>query len=289
MRVAFIDSEKAAYPLRLLCRVLQVSKSGYYAWLRRDPSVRALEDEKLRPKVVEAFERGRGTYGSVRVLRELVAEGFEIGRRRVARLMAEMGLAGLPARKFQTTTDSNHAKPIAANVLNRDFKASRPNEKWVTDITYVSTAEGWLYVATVIDLYSRRVVGWSTGESLETSLCLKALSMALSHRRNLKGLTHHSDRGVQYASDDYRKVLKARGIECSMSRRANCWDNAVAESFFGTLKTELIYRKPWPTRESARDAIGEYIEVFYNRIRRHSTIGYVSPAKFEESNMRKTG
>ena len=203
--------------------------------------------------------------------------------------MAEMGLVGLPARKFQTTTDSNHTKAIVANVLDRDFSASRPNEKWVTDITYVWTAEGWLYVATVIDLYSRRVVGWSTGESLETSLCLKALSMALSHRRRLKGLTHHSDRGVQYASDDYRKVLKARGIECSMSRRANCWDNAVAESFFGTLKTELIYRKPWPTRESARDAIGEYIEVFYNRIRLHSTIGYVSPAKFEESKLRKTG
>ena len=289
MRFAFIDSEKAAYPLRLLCRVLQVSKSGYYAWLRRDPSDRALEDERLRPKVVEAFKLGRGTYGSVRVRRELIDQGFEIGRRRVARLMGEMGLVGLPARKFQTTTDSNHDKPIAANVLDRDFVASRPNEKWVTDITYIWTGEGWLYLAAVLDLYSRRVVGWSTGESLETSLCLKALSMALSHRKKVKGLTHHSDRGVQYASDDYQKVLKARGITCSMSRRANCWDNAVAESFFGTLKTELIYRKPWQTRESARDAIGEYIEVFYNRIRRHSTIGYVSPAKFEEMRLWKTG
>ena len=289
MRFAFIDSEKAAYPLRILCRVLRVSKSGYYAWLRRDPSDRALEDEKLRPKVVEAFKLGRGTYGSVRVRRELIAGGFEIGRRRVARLMAEMGLAGLPARKFQTTTDSNHVKPIAANVLDRDFKASRPNEKWVTDITYIWTAEGWLYLAAVLDLYSRRVVGWSTGESLETSLCLKALSMALGHRKRIKGLTHHSDRGVQYASEDYQKILKARRIECSMSRRANCWDNAVAESFFGTLKTELIYRRPWLTRESAREAVGEYIEVFYNRIRRHSTIGYLSPAKFEESKLRQTG
>lgn len=288
MRFAFIDSEKAAYPLRLLCRVLQVSKSGYYAWLRRGPSCRALEDEKLRPKVVAAFELGRGTYGSVRVRRELIDQGFEIGRRRVARLMGEMGLAGLPARKFQTTTDSNHAKPIAANVLDRDFEASRPNEKWVTDITYVWTAEGWLYLAAVLDLYSRRVVGWSTGESLETSLCLNALSMALGHRVGIEDLVHHSDRGVQYASDDYQKALKARGITCSMSRRANCWDNAVAESFFGTLKTELIYRRPWLTRESAREAIGEYIEVFYNRIRRHSTIGYVSPAKFEETTLRKT-
>jgi transposase InsO family protein len=289
MRFAFIDSEKAAYPLRILCRVLQVSKSGYYAWLRRDASARAHEDEKLRPKIVAAFERGRGTYGAVRVRRELIDQGFEIGRRRVARLMAEMGLAGLPARKFQTTTDSNHDKLIAANLLNRDFEASRPNEKWVTDITYIWTAEGWLYLAAVMDLYSRRIVGWSTGESLETSLCLDALSMALGHRKNIDGLTHHSDRGVQYASDEYQKALKARGIECSMSRRANCWDNAVAESFFGTLKTELIYRRPWLTRESARDAIGEYIELFYNRIRRHSTIGYVSPATFEETRVRKTG
>jgi transposase InsO family protein len=289
MRFAFIDSEKAAYPLRLLCRVLRVSKSGYYAWLRRDPSDRALEDEKIRPKVIEAFELGRGAYGSIRIRRELVDQGFEIGRRRVARLMAEMGLAGLPARKFQTTTDSNHDRPIASNVLDRDFRATRPNEKWVTDITYIWTAEGWLYLATVIDLYSRRVVGWSTGESLETSLCLKALAMALGHRKKIKGLTHHSDRGVQYASEDYQEALKARGIECSMSRRANCWDNAVAESFFGTIKTELIYRRPWLTRESAREAVGEYIEVFYNRIRRHSTIGYVSPAKFEETRLRKTG
>jgi putative transposase len=282
MRFAFIDSEKAAYPLRLLCRVLQVSKSGYYAWLRRDPSDRALEDEKLRPKVVAAFELGRGTYGSIRVQRELVDQGFEIGRRRVARLMAEMGLAGLPARKFQTTTDSNHAKPIAPNLLDRDFTASRPNQKWATDITYIWTGEGWLYLAAVMDLYSRRIVGWSTGETLETSLCLTALTMALGHRKGKEKLTHHSDRGVQYASDEYQKVLAARRITCSMSRRGNCWDNAVSESFFGTLKTELIYRKPWPTRESAREAIGEYVEVFYNRIRRHSTIGYVSPAKFEE-------
>ena len=289
MRFAFIDSEKAAYPLRLLCRVLQVSKSGYYAWLRRGPSDRALEDEKLRPKVAAAFELGRGTCGSVRVRQELLDQGFEIGRRRVARLMGEMGLAGLPARKFQTTTDSNHSKPIAGNVLDRDFEASRPNQKWVTDITYIWTAEGWLYLAAVLDLYSRRVVGWSTDESLETSLCLNALSMALDNRQKITGLTHHSDRGVQDASDDYQKALKARGITCSMSRRANCWDNAVAESFFGTLKTELIYRKPWLTRESAREAIGEYIEVFYNRIRRHSTIGYVSPAKFEDAQLRKTG
>ena len=198
--------------------------------------------------------------------------------------MSELGLVGLPARRFRTTTDSNHRKPIPSNVLNRDFVAARPNEKWVTDITYVWTAEGWLYLAAVLDLFSRRVVGWSTSRSLETGLCLDALSMALGNRSSVKGLVHYSDRGVQYVSEEYQQALQARGIACSMSRRANCWDNAVAESFFGTLKPELIYRRPWLTRESVRDAIAEYIEVFYNRIRRHSTIDYVSPARFEEVN-----
>lgn len=282
MRFAFIDVEKASYPLWLLCRVLRVSRSGYYAWRSRVPSQRDLDDEQLRPKVVEAFKVGRGTYGSPRVLTELVEQGIEIGRRRVARLMGEMGLQGVSPRKFRVTTDSDHAHPIAENVLARNFEASGPNEKWTTDITYVWTAEGWLYLAVVMDLYSRRIVGWSTADHLETSLCLDALDMALGHRPGIEGLVHHSDRGVQYASNRYREVLDARGIECSMSRRANCWDNAVAESFFGTLKNELLYRRPWLTREDARDAISEYIEIFYNRIRRHSTIGNMSPVAFEE-------
>ena len=196
--------------------------------------------------------------------------------------MRDLGLQGVSPRKFRATTDSGHKHPIAENVLARNFEASRPNEKWTTDITYVWTAEGWLYLAVVMDLYSRRIVGWATADHMETSLCLDALAMALGHRAQAKGLIHHSDRGVQYASNRYREVLDARGIECSMSRRANCWDNAVAESFFGTFKNELIYRRPWLTREDARDAIGEYIEIFYNRIRRHSTIGYVSPVAFEE-------
>ncbi len=282
MRFAFIDVERALYPLRLLCRVLRVSRSGYYAWRVRRPSDRALEDERLRPKVVEAFKTGRGTYGSPRVLGELIAQGFDVGRRRIARLMRELGLRGLSPRKFRVTTDSDHEHPIAQNVLDRNFDARRPNEKWVTDITYVWTSEGWLYLATVMDLYSRRIVGWSTADHMRTELCLDALEMALRQRTKLEGLVHHSDRGVQYASDRYRDALKAERIECSMSRRADCWDNAVAESFFGTLKNELIYRRPWLDRESARDAISEYIEVFYNRIRRHSTIGNISPAKFEE-------
>ena len=283
MRFAFIDVEKALYPMRILCRVLRVSRSGYYAWLNRKPSARELEDERLRPKVVEAFETGRGTYGSPRVRDELVHQGFEIGRKRVARLIREMGLQGVTPRKFRVTTDSDHGHPIAKNLIDRDFVASRPNEKWVTDITYIWTAEGWLYLAIVMDLFSRRIVGWSTANHLKTDLCLGALQMAISQRTGIKGLIHHSDRGVQYASDCYRKALDARGIQCSRSRRANCWDNAVAESFFGTLKNELIYRRPWLTRKAAQDAIGEYIEIFYNRIRRHSTIGNVSPAKFEET------
>jgi putative transposase len=282
MRFAFIDVEKAMYPLRILCRVLRVSRSGYYAWRDRKPSARALEDEQLRPKVVEAFKTGRGTYGSPRVHDELMDQGFEIGRRRVARLMRELRLQGVTPRKFIVTTDSDHRHPIAANVLDRNFEASRPNEKWVTDITYVWTSEGWLYLATVMDLYSRRIVGWSMADHLRTELCLDALQMAIKQRTNIKGLVCHSDRGVQYASDRYRETLKSHGIECSMSRRASCWDNAVAESFFGTLKNELIYRRPWLDRASVRDAISEYIEVFYNRIRKHSTIGNISPAKFEE-------
>ncbi len=282
MRFVFIDAEKALYPMRILCRVLQVSRSGYYAWRARKPSARDLEDERLRPRIMEAFETGRGTYGSPRVRDELVDQGFEIGRKRVARLMREMGLYGVSPRKFRVTTDSDHDHPIAENVLDRNFEALGPNEKWATDITYVWTAEGWLYLAVVMDLYSRRIVGGSTANHLETGLCLDALRMALDHRTGVEGLIHHSDRGVQYASARYREALSARRIECSMSRRANCWDNAVAESFFGTLKNELIYRRPWFTREEARTAIGEYIEIFYNRIRRHSTIGGVSPAKFEE-------
>ena len=282
MRFAFIDVEKAWYPMRILCRVLGVSRSGYYAWRTRRPSARALEDEQLRPKVAEAFKTGRGTYGSPRVRDELVEQGFEIGRKRVARLMVELGLQGVSPRKFRITTNSDHDHRIAENVLHRDFKARGPNEKWATDITYIWTGEGWLYLAVVMDLYSRRIVGWSVADHMETRLCLDALRKALAHRINIEGLIHHSDRGVQYASDDYREALEAAGIECSMSRRANCWDNAVAESFFGTLKNELIYRRPWLTRKQASDAIGEYIEIFYNRIRKHTTIGSVSPAKFEE-------
>ncbi len=209
----------------ILCRVLRVSRSGFYAWLRRKPSHRDLENERLRPKIAEAFKRGRGTYESPRVEKDLVDQGYEICRRRVARLMRGLGLKGVFPRKFRRTTDSNHSKEIAPNVLFRDFTAKKPNEKRVTDITYIWTGEGWLYLAAVMDLYSRRIVGWSTADHMETSLCLAALSMALKSRTNVRGLMHHSDRGSQYASDEYRKALASTGIECSMSRRGNCWAN----------------------------------------------------------------
>jgi putative transposase len=282
MRFAFIDVEKASYPVRVLCRVLQVSRCGYYAWKNRAPSARDVEDERLRPRVAAAFKVGRGTYGSPRVRDELVDQGLVVGRKRVARLMREQGLQGVTPRRFRRTTDSDHDHAIAKNLINRDFTANKPNQKWVTDITYIWTAEGWLYLAIVLDLFSRRIVGWSVADHMKTELCLEALEKATRQRTMVKGLVHHSDRGVQYASERYRDALAAQGIKCSMSRRADCWDNAVAESFFGTLKNELIHRYPWLTRNDARSAISEYIEIFYNRVRRHSAIGSMSPAKFEE-------
>jgi transposase InsO family protein len=222
VRFAFIDVEKALYPMRILCRVLRVSRSGYYAWRNRKPSARQLEDERLRPKIIEAFKAGRGTYGSPRVRGELIEQGIEIGRKRVARLMREMKLQGLTPRKFRVTTDSDHGHSIAKDLIERNFEASKPNKKWVTDITYIWTAEGWLYLATVMDLYSRRIIEWATADHLKTDLCLEALQMAIKQRTDIKGVIHHSDRGVQYASDCYREVLDTHGIECSMSRRANC-------------------------------------------------------------------
>jgi putative transposase len=223
----------------------------------------------------------RGRYGSPRVHRELVAKGLTVSKHRVARLMRENGLRGKRRRKFRHTTDSDHALPVAPNTLARDFTADAPNEAWVTDITYIPTREGWLYLAAIIDLFSRRVVGWSMSDRITRQLTLDALTMALAARTPAVGLLHHSDRGSQYASADYRAALDAAHIECSMSRKGNCWDNAVAESFFATLKTELVHDADWCTRAEARSAIFEYLEIFYNRRRRHSSIGYVSPEEFE--------
>ncbi len=264
-----------------MCRQLGVSRSGYYAWRTREPSPRAQEDEQLVQQIQQVHQQSRETYGSPRVLDDLKEQGFEVGRRRVARLMKENGITGTPPKPFKRTTDSKHDLAVADNVVNREFTVEAPDTVWATDITYVRTWEGWMYLAVVIDLFSRRVIGWSMATHMRTDLVMDALTAALGRRLPALNMIHHSDRGSQYASHDYREALRNNGIVCSMSRKGNCWDNAVVESFFATLKKDLIHRRPWPTVRQAREAIAEYIEVFYNRRRKHTTLGYVSPADFE--------
>jgi putative transposase len=266
-----------------MCKVLQVSRSGYYAWSKRPPSPRTLENEQLSEEIQQIHQDSRKTYGSPRIHMALMAKGWEVSRQRVVRLMEKLGITAQTKRKFKATTDSGHDLPIASNVLDRNFVTSEPDQTWVADITYIWTTEGWLYLAVILDLFSRRIVGWSMAEYMRSDLVLSALDAALGHRiPSASGLLFHSDRGSQYASDTYQSALSNAGITCSMSRRANCWDNAVAESFFGTLKTELIHRTTFSTRTIAKTTIAEWIEVFYNRQRIHSTLGYVSPVQFEE-------
>jgi transposase InsO family protein len=281
VKFAFIAVEKASFPVVVLCKVLEVSRSGFYAWTERVPSARSLEDAKLRVHIAAAYELGRGAYGAPRIHRELGAAGFNVSRKRVARLMGELGLKSRRKRRFKATTDSNHSLPVAENVLDRKFEVDAPNVAWVTDITYVWTSEGWLYLAAILDLFSRRVVGFAMSDRIDRALTLEALAAAVGRRVPNVGLVHHSDRGSQYASNDYQTALDELGVVCSMSRKGNCWDNAVAESFFATLKTELVYQRRFATREEAREAIFEFIEVFYNRQRRHSSLGYVSPIEYE--------
>ena len=281
MKFAFIVREKATYPVDLLCSVLGVSRSGFYAAHERPVAVRCQEDQQLAVHVAAAHTASRGRYGSPRVHRELQAQGHEVGRHRVARLMREQGLRAREKRRFQRTTDSQHGLPVAANILDRQFTVPTPNTAWVSDITYLWTREGWLYLVVILDLFSRRVVGWALHDRITRQLALDALTMALRHRQARGGLVHHSDRGSQYASTDYQALLAAHGIICSMSRRGNCWDNAVAESFFSTLKIELAHDADWATHADARAAVSEYIEIFYNTQRRHSALGYVSPVAFE--------
>jgi putative transposase len=277
----FIHAEKARFPLAALCRHLGVSRSGYYAWQGRPESARKRSDRELTLEVAAVHQESRGTYGSPRVHAELRARGRCVSEKRVARLMRQQGLAARRTRRFVRTTDSNHAHPVAPNVVDRDFLPPKPNCTWAADITYVWTGEGWLYLAVVLDLFSRRVVGWAMGERIDRQLVLRALAMALVGRP--APALHHSDRGSQYASEDYRRLLEERGITCSMSRRGNCYDNAVVESFFSTLKLELVYTRSFQTREEAYQALFEYMEVFYNRRRRHSALGYLSPAEYEKA------
>ena len=267
----------------LACRVLGVSRAGYYAWTKRPPSERHARRRDLTARIRAAHERSRRTYGSPRIAVELKDSGVSVCENTVARYMREDGLRVKPRRRFvPRTTDSRHPHPVAANVLDRAFTASRPDEKWACDLTYVFTEEGWLYLSVVIDLFSRKVVGWSMTDHTRSDATAQALSMALWRRKPRPGtLLHHSDRGVQYACAAYRSLLAAHGIARSMSRRGNCHDNAVAESFFGTLKSELVHRTRYRTRAQARASVFEWIECWYNRRRRHSSLNYVSPEAFE--------
>ena len=282
MRYTFIAEHRDRWPVRLQCRVLDVSASGYYAWVRREPGPRARRRAELGERIARIHAESRGNYGSPRVFKQLKHEGETVGRKRVESIMQERKMQGkCPRKRVPRTTDSAHDKPVADNVIERDFTATAANQKWVADITYIDTEEGWLYLATVMDCFSRRIVGWCAAEHLRAELVEQALTMAITSRGidRGQGLVHHSDRGVQYASGMFQALLSAHGIACSMSRKGNCYDNAVMESFFGTLKTELD--EPMPTRAAARLSLFEYIEVFYNRQRLHSTLGYVSPAAYE--------
>ena len=286
MKYACITRHRDEYPVRLMCRVLSVAPAGYYAWRKRTtPTAHAIADARLVLQVHSVFRRSGGTYGSPRVLRDLRDAGEHVGKKRVARLMRREGLVARRRGQRVVTTDSQHTQPIAPNLLQRQFAVAEPNRVWVSDITYVPTRAGWLYLAVVLDLASRRVVGWAMREQLGGELALSALRMALATRRPAPGFIHHSDRGSQYASGAYRQLLTQHGARVSMSRRGNCWDNAVAESFFATLEFELIQRHRWATQAMARHAVFRYIEVWYNRQRRHSTLGYVSPATYEARRM----
>jgi putative transposase len=285
VRYACIQRHLEEFEVSLMCRVLEVARSGFYAWRTHGSSARALSDQRLLVQVRAVYREKQGRYGSPRIHAELRANGERVSRKRIARVMREDGLRGKKRRRFRTTTNSQHAYPIADNVLNRRFAVEEiegPDRVWVVDITYVPTREGWLYLAIVLDLASRLVVGWAMGETLESSLAMDALEMALQRRRPAAGLLHHSDRGVQYASNEYRAMLEAYGAVASMSRKGNCWDNAVAESFFATLEIELMDGANWDTRKEAIGAIFQYIEVWYNRQRRHSSLGSLTPAAFDK-------
>ena len=277
----FIHDHVADFPVQVMCELLGVSRGGYYAWAGRAESARAADDRTLAAEIRAAYEASRGRYGSPRVHAELRARGRRIGRKRVARLMRGMGLAARRRRRFRRTTDSRHAFPIAPNLLERNFTAEAPDRVWLADLTYIWTAQGWLYLAAVLDLYTRRVVGWAMADHLRHELTLAALDMAIVRQRPAPGLVHHADRGVQYAAHGYRTRLRRHGMVCSMSRKGDCWDNAVAESFFATLRAELVDHERYPTREAATKSIGDYIDNFYNVERRHSYLGYLNPIEFE--------
>lgn len=282
MRYACIARRRNQYPVRLMCELFEVSKSGYYAWLSRSESQRTQDDRQLIEAIRRIHAASGGVYGAPRIHAELKEEGYRCGRHRVARLMRQAGLIGCPPRRFKVTTQTDPSHVVADNLLQQDFSARRPDERWAADITYISTQQGWLYLAIVMDLYSRRIVGWSMSRWNSRHLAIDALNMAIEQRQPDKVLLHHSDRGAQYTSDDFRDELAKHGIECSMSARGNCYDNAVVESFFGLLKRERVNRTTYLTRDQAQRDIFDYIECFYNRKRRHGRLGNISPAAYEK-------
>lgn len=282
MRYTVIHRCRAKYPVRMMCRALGVSRSGYYDWVDRPESARAQRHRALTDKIRCFHQASRDTYGAPRIREDLLESGEPVGENTVALLMQRAGIVPKTVRKFRVTTDSRKTVP-APNQLERQFTAGQPNERWVSDITFIPTREGWLYLAVIIDLYFRAVIGWSMHARMKTELVTDALRMALMRRKVRSPLLLHSDQGSQYAAADYRALLAMHGIECSMSRKGNCWDNAVAESFFHTLKTELVHHEDYRSRSEAKASIFEYIEVFYNRQRRHSHLGQVAPLAFEKA------
>lgn len=282
MKFGFIAKHRGIWPVGLMCEALGVSRSGFYAWLTRPCSLRSKSDEELGAKVRASFLASDRTYGARRVWHDMIADGVLCGRQRIERLMRLQGLKARPRRRrLPSDNGERQTELIAPNVLDRSFEAPAPNRKWIADFTYIWTGEGWLYVAAVIDLFSRRVVGWSMSPMMTAQLVTDALVMAIWRRGKPKQLLHHSDRGSQYASEQFQRLMADHGVTCSMSRSGNCWDNAAMESFFSSLKTERVARKTYRTRDQAKSDVFDYIERFYNPKRRHSTIGYISPIEFE--------
>ncbi len=286
----FVAANQAEHSITMMCRVLGVSRSGFHAWAGRPPSARAIEDERLTARIRQLYELRRKVYGSPRIWADLVLDdGERLGRKRVERLMRKPGLSGLQEEKWKGTTIRVPGVRVADDLLDRDFTASAPNQRWVADITYLRTWQGWLYLVAVQDLYSRRTVGWSMADHMRKELVIDALQMALAHRRPAPGLIWHPDQGSQFVSLAFGQQARAAGLAQSMGSRGDCFDNAVAESFFATIKKELIHRRSWPTRAELFTEVFDYIEVFYNRQRRHSTLGQKSPVDFENSTLGDTG
>jgi len=281
VRYEFIDPHRSAFRVTKMCQVLEVSRSAYYAYRRRPKSLRERNNERLVEKITEIYHRSRRSYGSPRITAELHDQGICCGHNRVARLMRQNDIVAKRKRRFKVTTHSRHKLPVAPNLVDKQFSADAPDQLWVSDITYIRTLQGWLYLAAILDVYSRQIVGWSMDAFLGQELVLKALRQALGRRQPAQGLIFHSDRGSQYASQSVRRLLSKRSFRQSMSGKGNCYDNAIMESFFATLKTELIYEQTYRSRAEARQSVFEYIEMFYNRFRKHSALGYLSPAEFQ--------